>query len=87
MEGSWRHMKATGIVRKIDQLGRIVLPIELRRLLDINVKDDLEIFVENEEIYLSKYQPKCTICGGDQDLKEFKGKMICSDCIELLGKE
>ena len=80
-------MKATGIVRKVDNLGRIVLPIELRRSLGIDVKDDLEIFVENEEIYLTKYQPKCVICGGDNELKEFKGKKICSDCIELLGKE
>ena len=77
-------MKATGIVRKIDNLGRIVLPMELRRTLQIDVKDDLEIFVEDEQIYLTKYQPKCVICGNEEGLKEHRGKKICSECIELL---
>ena len=76
-------MKATGIVRRVDQLGRIVLPIELRRTLQIEVKDDLEIFVDEDKIYLTKYQPKCVICGSEKNLKEYKGKKVCSDCIGL----
>ena len=80
-------MKATGIVRKVDQLGRIVLPMELRRTLQIDVRDELEIFVEDDQIYLAKYQPKCVICGSEKNLKEYKGKKICSDCIGLLNIE
>ena len=56
-------MKATGIVRKVDELGRIVLPIELRRTLNINIKDPLEIYVDGESIMLKKYQPACVFCG------------------------
>ena len=56
-------MKSTGIVRKVDELGRIVLPIELRRTLDIDVKDALEIYVEGSQIILKKYEPACVFCG------------------------
>lgn len=55
-------MKATGIVRKVDELGRIVLPIELRRTLDIEIKDPIEIFVDDEYILLKKYEPACIFC-------------------------
>lgn len=77
-------MKATGIVRKVDELGRIVLPIELRRTLNIEVRDPIEIFVDEETILLKKYTPACIICGESDDLKEFKGKKICAACIEKL---
>ncbi|MDV2583264.1 AbrB/MazE/SpoVT family DNA-binding domain-containing protein [Alkalibacillus haloalkaliphilus] len=58
-------MKSTGIVRKVDELGRVVIPIELRRTLDINVKDALEIYVDDDQIVLQKYQPNmaCQITG------------------------
>ncbi len=77
-------MKATGIVRKVDELGRVVLPIELRRTLDIDIKDSLEIYVENDSIILRKYEPACLFCGNSTDVQEFKGKSICKNCIKEL---
>lgn len=77
-------MKATGIVRKVDELGRVVLPIELRRTLNIDIKDSLEIYVENDTIILRKYEPACLFCGSSTDVQEFKGKNICSECIKEL---
>lgn len=73
-------MKATGIVRKVDDLGRVVLPIELRRSLGIQEKDPLEIFVEGDQIILRKSTRLCVFCGGGEDVEEFKGKGICPDC-------
>ncbi len=73
-------MKSTGIVRKVDELGRVVLPIELRRTLDIEIKDALEIYVENDSIILKKYEPSCIFCGSSENVKEFKGKNICDAC-------
>lgn len=73
-------MKATGIVRKVDELGRIVLPIELRRTLGISEKDYLEIFVEQDEIVLKKYEPTCIFCGSSEQIIDFKGKNICKSC-------
>jgi len=77
-------MKSTGIVRKVDELGRIVLPIELRRTLNIDIKDSLEIYVENDTILLKKYEPTCIFCGGNKDLITFNEKNICSDCMMQL---
>lgn len=77
-------MKATGIVRKVDELGRIVLPIELRRTLDIEIKDPIEIFVDNEYILLKKYQPACVFCGNAKNIQHIKGKNVCEDCINEL---
>lgn len=81
-------MKSTGVVRKIDELGRIVLPIELRRTLGIDEKDPLEIYVDGEKIILKKYQPGCVICGGMENIKEAKGRHICVNCANeaLAGK-
>lgn len=73
-------MRNTGIVRKVDELGRIVIPIELRRTLDIEEKDALEIYVDGEQIILKKYQPACIFCGEASDITEFKGKRICKKC-------
>ena len=78
-------MKSTGIVRKVDELGRIVLPIELRRTLDIDVKDALEIYVEGSQIILQKYEPACVFCGDSKDVIRFKEKNICRKCIHDLG--
>jgi len=69
-------------VRKVDELGRVVIPIELRRTLTINVKDGLEIFTEKDTIILRRYQPLCCLCGGSEQLKNFKNKRICSSCVE-----
>ena len=77
-------MKTTGIVRKIDDLGRIVLPIELRRTLDIAERDSIEIYVDSDQIILKKYQPTCIFCGSSDNLREFKDKIVCSKCIEEL---
>ena len=79
-------MKSTGIVRKVDELGRIVLPIELRRTLDIDIKDSLEIYVDNNAIVLKKYEPTCIFCGNSKDLTIFNDKNICSKCLEKLRK-
>lgn len=79
-------MKSTGIVRKVDELGRVVLPIELRRTLDIDIKDSLEIYVENDSIILKKYEPSCIFCGSSENVREFKGKNICSNCYEEMRK-
>lgn len=79
-------MKATGIIRKVDDLGRIVIPVELRRALDIDIKDPIEIFTEGKQIILQKYEPACNFCGGFKEITEFHGKKICIDCInELKG--
>lgn len=79
-------MKSTGIVRKVDGLGRIVLPIELRRVLDIPVQSDLEIYVNGDEIILKKYAPNCIFCGGTEGLTEYEGKNICALCAEKVSK-
>ncbi|MFW6269570.1 MAG: AbrB/MazE/SpoVT family DNA-binding domain-containing protein [Bacillota bacterium] len=75
-------MKSTGIVRKIDELGRMVIPKELRNTMDIKRKDPMEIYVEGDKIILKKYQPGCVFCGNVEDTVEYKGKMVCKDCIE-----
>ncbi|MCT4607009.1 MAG: AbrB/MazE/SpoVT family DNA-binding domain-containing protein [Marinisporobacter sp.] len=79
-------MKSTGIVRKVDELGRVVLPIELRRTLNIKEKDALEIYVDKDQIILKKYEPACIFCGQAKDITNFKGKNICPACIEELSK-
>ena len=77
-------MKSTGIVRKVDELGRIVLPIEMRRTLDIAEKDALEIYVEGSSVILKKYKPSCIFCDTSKDVSEFKGKNICPKCLKEL---
>lgn len=81
-----KKTKSTGIVRKIDELGRIVLPIEIRRTLGIEIKDPIEIYTEEDKIILKKYQPTCLFCGSDKDLKQLKDKNICLNCLEQLSK-
>ncbi|MGH4051523.1 MAG: AbrB/MazE/SpoVT family DNA-binding domain-containing protein [Clostridium sp.] len=78
-------MKSTGIVRKVDELGRIVIPIELRRTLDIDIKDALEIYVDGDQIILKKYEPACIFCQNARDVVNYKGKNICKDCLAELG--
>lgn len=79
-------MKSTGVVRQLDTLGRIVLPIELRRTMDIGVKDMVEIFVEDDRIILKKYNPACIFCGDARDVTPYKGKLVCKACKAELAK-
>ena len=73
-------MKATGIVRKIDALGRVVIPKELRDKMYIEDGDPLEIFVENDAIVIQKYAAVCVFCGSGEDLTHFKGRNVCRAC-------
>lgn len=80
-------MKSTGIVRKVDELGRIVLPIELRRTLDISEKDPLEIYIDGSAIVLKKYQPACIFCDDAKGITLFRGKNVCSKCIQAIQND
>lgn len=79
-------MKSTGIVRRVDELGRVVLPIELRRTLAISDKDSLEIYVDEEKIVLRKYEPACIFCGSAENVEQYRGKNICQECLKDLSK-
>ena len=79
-------MKSTGIIRKVDDLGRIVLPIELRRTLDIAERDELEIFMENDRIILQKFEPACIFCESSRSLIVYRGKNVCQDCVRRMSK-
>ena len=79
-------MKSTGIVRNVDELGRIVIPKEMRKLMDIASSDPVEIYVDGNKIILTKYQPCCSFCSSEVDVTEFKGKKICLNCLnEIKG--
>jgi len=76
-------MKSTGIVRRIDDLGRVVIPMELRRSFGIVESDPLEIFVDEDKIVLRKYQPGCYLCGNvEGHMHNFFGKAICTKCVK-----
>lgn len=77
-------MKSTGIVRRVDDLGRVVIPIELRRTLGIQEKDALEIFVDSERIVFKKYEPACIFCGSADEIVDYKNKRICRQCLKDL---
>ena len=79
-------VKSTGIVRKVDELGRVVLPIELRRNLDINEKDALEIFVDDDKIVLKKYEPADIFNGSMEELIDYKGKKVAKSTIIELAR-
>lgn len=78
-------MRATGILRPIDMLGRIVLPIELRRSLNIEEKDLVEIYVDGENIILKKHEGSCTFCKSTENLRQFSDKYVCADCADRLA--
>jgi len=80
-------MKSTGIVRKVDELGRIVIPIELRRTLDIDVKDAVEIFVESDRIILKKFELSCVFCESSHEITKYKGKNVCQSCLKDLANK
>jgi len=79
-------MKSIGIIRQIDNLGRIVLPAELRRKLDIEQGDSLEIYMEGTDIVLRKYCPSCIFCANINEVKEYKGKLVCKECLDAINK-
>jgi transcriptional pleiotropic regulator of transition state genes len=80
-------MKSTGIVRKVDELGRVVILIELRRTLGIEEKDSLEIYVDGEKIILKKYEPACIFCGNAEGIVNYRGKNICGDCLRQIAND
>lgn len=75
---------STGVVRNIENVGRIVIPMEFRKVLNISAQDLIEISIENSCIVLSKYEPNCLLCGNTNDIIEFNDKLICRSCIEKL---
>ena len=77
-------MKSTGIIRRVDELGRVVIPIELRNQFHISEKDPIEIFVDGSSIILKKYEKSCLFCGNNKKLSEYKGKLICNKCLKQI---
>lgn len=80
-------MKATGIVRRVDELGRVVIPIELRRVFGIEEKDGLEIFTDSDQIVLRKYEPACLFCGSAVEVSIFKGRNVCKECFTAMSEK
>lgn len=78
-------MKSTGIVRRIDELGRVVIPIEIRNKFDIKVKDPVEIFVDGSSVVIKKYEPNCVFCGNSKNLVEYNDKLVCTKCAKKLS--
>ncbi len=79
-------MKSTGIVRRVDELGRVVIPIEIRNQFNIVEKDPIEIYVEGSSIILKKFEPNCIFCGSTENLYNFNDKLICENCSKKIGK-
>lgn len=79
-------MKSTGVCRQVDELGRIVLPISIRKNLDIHVKDNMEIYTEGDKIILKKRQASCVFCGNTENVVAYNEKLICQDCLKELKK-
>lgn len=78
-------MKSTGMIRRVDELGRVVIPKEIRKKLDIQEKDPLEIYVQEDCIILKKYESNCIFCGNTKDLIEYREKLICKKCLKDLS--
>ena len=79
-------MKATGIIRRVDELGRVVIPIEIRNKLEIMEKDPIEIYVDGSSIILKKFVPNCIFCGNSKNLIEYHGKLVCEKCANKLNR-
>lgn len=79
-------MKATGIIRRVDELGRVVIPIEIRNQFDIVEKDQIEVYVDDSSIILKKYEPNCIFCGSTKKIVTYSDKLICSKCAEKINK-
>ena len=80
-------MRSLGIVRKLDQLGRLVIPKETRRVFNLNGRDPVEIFTDGDKIIIKKYNPGCQCCGDMKDVKEYKGIKICKKCLNELNNK
>lgn len=78
-------MKSTGIVRRMDELGRVVIPIEIRNKFDIKEKDPIEIYVDGSSIILKKFEPNCVFCGNSKNLVEYNDKLICNKCAKKIA--
>lgn len=78
-------MKSTGIIRRVDELGRVVIPIEIRNQFNIVEKDPIEIYVDNSSIVLTKYEPNCVFCGSAENLVDYKNKLVCEECSRKLN--
>lgn len=78
-------MKSTGIIRKVDELGRVVLPIEIRRTLDLADRDELEIYLDGDKIILQKFEPSCIFCSSSRKLIQYQGKNVCKECIKKMN--
>jgi transcriptional pleiotropic regulator of transition state genes len=86
MKGRNQNMaKATGVARRVDQLGRIVIPKELRDVMGISSEDSLEVFVDGNQIILRKYERGCTLCGDMENIQYFKGRMVCRQCVDVMN--
>jgi len=79
-------MKSTGMIRRVDELGRVVLPIELRNKFEITEKDPMEIYVDGSSIILKKFEPNCIFCGSSKKLTDYQGKVICEKCTSNIAK-
>lgn len=80
-------MKSTGIIRKLDELGRIVIPKETRKIFNLKEKDAVEIFIEKDTIVLKKYEPGCRGCNKCSDLTEVFGIKLCNECIAIVNEK
>lgn len=80
-------MKSTGIIRKVDELGRIVLPIRLRRALDIAERDEVEVYLDDDKIVLRKCEASCVFCASTKGLISYESKYVCMECVKKLGNE
>lgn len=87
IKGGFHMLKATGVVRKVDGLGRIVIPMEIRQAYDIKEKDSLEIFIDGGKIVLRKYEPACIFCNNAENVTDYHGKLICKTCLKEINKE
>ncbi len=78
-------MKSTGIIRKVDELGRVVIPIEIRNKFNISQKDPIEIYIEGSSIILKKFEPNCVFCGNTKNLINYRDKLVCKKCAEKIA--
>jgi len=79
-------MKSTGIIRRVDELGRVVIPIEIRNKFNISEKDPIEIYVDGSSIVLKKIEPNCIFCGNTKNLNSYKDKLICAKCTKKISE-
>ena len=79
-------MKSTGIVRRVDELGRVVIPIEIRNKFNIVEKDPIEIYIDGSSIVLKKFEPNCIFCGNSKNLTEYKDKLVCNKCLKKISE-